>query len=155
MLAAAGFLVQEPFHPMFPDGPNGIPHPAIYQVPALPPPLWLVMLGVIGFYEKTRIDKGWADPRVDSANFPYLDSKKFQKLTPDYYPGNLGFDPLGLMPKDPEGQREMQDKEINNGRLGMLAAAGFMAQEALTGSTWGPDLGCDVLVTAPWCLSSS
>jgi hypothetical protein len=30
----------------------------------------------------------------------------------------------------------MQEKELNNGRLGMIAAAGFMAQEAVTGTTW-------------------
>ena len=31
----------------------------------------------------------------------------------------------------------MQTKELQNGRLAMLAAAGFMAQEAVTGDTWG------------------
>jgi len=31
----------------------------------------------------------------------------------------------------------MQTKELQNGRLAMLAAAGFMAQEAVTGTTWG------------------
>ena len=29
-----------------------------------------------------------------------------------------------------------QQKELSNGRLGMLAAAGFMAQEAVSGKTW-------------------
>jgi hypothetical protein len=31
---------------------------------------------------------------------------------PEYFPGNLGFDPLGLYPKDKEGQRRMQTMEI-------------------------------------------
>ena len=31
----------------------------------------------------------------------------------------------------------MQEKELSHGRLGMLAAAGFMAQEAVSGDTWG------------------
>jgi len=31
----------------------------------------------------------------------------------------------------------MQTKELQNGRLAMLAAAGFLAQEAVSGETWG------------------
>ena len=30
----------------------------------------------------------------------------------------------------------MQERELSHGRLGMLAAAGFIAQEAVTGTTW-------------------
>merc|ERR1719231_241793 len=43
MLAAAGFLVQENFHPLF-SGDGG---PAIEQIPALPQWIWFIMtLGV-------------------------------------------------------------------------------------------------------------
>lgn len=38
-------------------------------------------------------------------------------LKEDYMPGDLGFDPLGLMPKDEESLATMQTKELNNGRL--------------------------------------
>ena len=31
----------------------------------------------------------------------------------------------------------MQEKELSHGRLGMIAAAGFLAQEAVSGDTWG------------------
>merc|ERR1711988_1552728 len=48
-------------------------------------------------------------------------------------PGDLGFDPLGMKPKDEKGLVEMQNKELNNGRLAMLAAAGIIAQELVTG----------------------
>jgi light-harvesting complex I chlorophyll a/b binding protein 1 len=51
----------------------------------------------------------------------------------DRVPGDLGFDPLGLKPTDPEELKTMQTKELNNGRLGMLAAAGMIAQELATG----------------------
>lgn len=38
---------------------------------------------------------------------------------PNYLPGDLGFDPLGLYQKlDPPGKLNMQLKELNNGRLG-------------------------------------
>jgi hypothetical protein len=31
----------------------------------------------------------------------------------------------------------MQDKELSHGRLAMIAAAGFLAQEGVSGDTWG------------------
>merc|ERR1739848_302986 len=43
------------------------------------------------------------------------------------------WDPLGLKPEDPEALREMENKELNNGRLAMFAAAGAIVQELLTG----------------------
>jgi hypothetical protein len=51
----------------------------------------------------------------------------------DREPGDLDFDPLGLKPSDPAEFKEMQTKEINNGRLAMIAAAGMIAQELATG----------------------
>merc|ERR1719324_1540315 len=58
MLASAGFLVQECFHPLF-SGDNG---PAIEQIPQLPPWLWFGMTLGIGIAESLRIQKGWANP---------------------------------------------------------------------------------------------
>jgi hypothetical protein len=51
---------------------------------------------------------------------------------PDYFPGNLGFDPLGVFPKDAEGQKWMQTAEIKNGRLAMIAITAFAFQEFVT-----------------------
>jgi len=51
----------------------------------------------------------------------------------DRIPGDYGYDPLGLKPKDAKGLKEMQNKELNNGRLAMLGAAGMIAQEMVTG----------------------
>merc|ERR1719230_2361802 len=133
MLAAAGFLVQENFHPLF-SGDGG---PAIQQIPALPVPLWFGMTLAIGIAESVRIQKGWANP--------YEGMDNVQALKEGYYPGDLGFDPLGLKPEDPAEFRTMQEKELSHGRLAMIAAAGFMAQEAVTGTTW---LGGDKLEEA-------
>lgn len=47
----------------------------------------------------------------------------------DYFPGNFGFDPLGLYPSDKAGQMRMQLAEIKNGRLGMIAIVAFAVQE--------------------------
>jgi len=125
MLAAAGFLVQEKFHPLF----NADGGPAIEQIPKLPVVMWPIIAIGIGGCEALRISYGWADPSEPN--------HVFQKLKPNYVPGDIGFDPLGLKPTDPAEFKEMQTKELQNGRLAMLAAAGFLAQEAVTGETWG------------------
>ena len=52
-----------------------------------------------------------------------------KKNDPNYFPGNLGFDPLGLYPKDQAGQERMQLAELKNGRLGMIAITAFAVQE--------------------------
>jgi len=119
MLAVLGFLVAESYHPLFSDvsGP-AIDHlgqvrqeyPAFFEIGAL----------AIGGLEINRALVGWAFP--DSR-------EKAGLLNEDYYPGDVGFDPAGLRPSDPAEFAEMQTKELQNGRLAMLAAAGFIAQE--------------------------
>ena len=125
MLASAGFLVQEKFHPLF----NADGGPAIEQIPKLPPIMWPLIAIGIGACESYRISVGWSNPSEPN--------HVFQKLRPEYVPGDIGFDPLGLKPDDPEEFKIMQTKELQHGRLGMIAAAGFLAQEAVTGETWG------------------
>jgi inosine/xanthosine triphosphate pyrophosphatase family protein len=51
----------------------------------------------------------------------------------DRRPGDFGFDPLGIRPEDPKELNEMQTKELNNGRLAMIATAGMIAQEIASG----------------------
>lgn len=55
--------------------------------------------------------------------------QKANSNNPEYFPGNLNFDPLNLYPKDKEGQLRMQAAEIRNGRLAMIAVTAFVAQE--------------------------
>lgn len=50
----------------------------------------------------------------------------------DRAPGDFGFDPLSLGGSNDEEQLYMQEAEIFNGRLAMLAITGFVAQEFLT-----------------------
>ena len=52
----------------------------------------------------------------------------------DHAPGDLGFDPMGLKPTDAKELAEMQTKELNNGRLAMIAIAGMVVQEGVTGA---------------------
>ena len=51
----------------------------------------------------------------------------------DYFPGDVGFDPLGLKHEDHEEFGMMVTKELKHGKLAMLAAAGFIAQELSEG----------------------
>ena len=126
MLASLGFLVQEKFHPLFTaDG-----GPAIDQIPQLPVWLWVVMGGGIAAAEATRINIAFRE----------LDGSKMKAetaLRPGYTPGDLSFDPLNLAPEDPAEFALMQEKELAHARLAMIAAAGFLAQEAVTHATWG------------------
>merc|ERR1719201_2299227 len=126
MLASLGFIVQEKFHPLF-SGDGG---PAIDQIPKLPIWLWGVMLAGIGSAEQTRIAKGWQkiDPESNKAS---------SALREGYYPGDIGFDPFNIRPKNEAALRLMQEKELSHCRLAMIAAAGFLAQEAVSGQTWG------------------
>ena len=130
MLAAAGFLVQEKFHPLF-SGDGGA---AIDQIPQLPVWLWVVMGGGIAAAEAARI----------SIAFRELDGEKLKAetaLRPGYVPGDLGFDPLDLAPKDPAEFAFMQEKELAHARIGMIAAATFLLQEGVTKQTWGTTWG--------------
>jgi len=128
MLASLGFIVQEKFHPLF----SGAGGPAIDQMPQLPVWLWAVMITGIGAAESKRIAVGWAE--VDPEDIGGAGKRALQE---GYYPGDIGFDPLGLKPTDPAEFRVMQEKELSHCRLAMVAAAGFIAQEAVSGNTWG------------------
>jgi hypothetical protein len=57
---------------------------------------------------------------------------KSREGNPNYFPGNLGFDPLNFYPKKLEGQKRMQLSEIKHGRIAMVAVAGFAFQEYVT-----------------------
>jgi hypothetical protein len=54
--------------------------------------------------------------------------------------GDLGFDPLGLLSKDPAAADKMREKELKNGRLAMLAVMGMFAGYLNTGNAnlFGP-----------------
>lgn len=49
-------------------------------------------------------------------------------------PGDLGFDPLALKPEDAETWEKVQLRELKNGRLAMLAIAGMLYTEVLSGN---------------------
>jgi light-harvesting complex I chlorophyll a/b binding protein 1 len=137
MLAAVGLLVtEEPieYHPLF-EAYNKDIGPAIRhldEVDAQSPFFLLGLTLLIGSLEWNRALKGFSKPEGEFS---------FQQLQDDYYPGDIGFDPLGLKPEDPEEFAIMQTKELQNGRLAMLGAAGMIAQELVNGEEIFVNLG--------------
>mmetsp|Transcript_13358 Transcript_13358/g.19271 ORF Transcript_13358/g.19271 Transcript_13358/m.19271 type:complete len:213 (+) Transcript_13358:112-750(+) len=126
MLAVIGFLVGEQVEGSSFLFDASISGPAITHITQVPDGFWAVIIAFIGAAEASRAEIGWVDPSdcpVDQAGL----------LRDDYMPGDVGFDPLGLKPDDAEEFEIMQTKELQNGRLAMLAAAGFLAQEAVDG----------------------
>lgn len=123
MLAALGFITQEQI--LGANAPRPFPHvqgPAInhfQQVEQQGAVFWLPLLLIIAISESYRVQVGWANPT----------SGNFYKLNADYKPGTLGFDPLNLYPSDSKAQYDLETKELNNGRLAMIAIAAFVAQE--------------------------
>ena len=123
MLAAAGFLVQENFHPIFPDvGGPGARQLDIVLQDENGQALGACLLFGVMLTEIQRARIGWMDP-----------DEAMQELRPEYTPGDLGFDPLGMAPKTDADMLAMKNKELNNGRLAMMAVAGIVAQEVVTG----------------------
>lgn len=126
MLAVVGFLVGEKVEGSSFLFDASISGPAITHITQVPDGFWAVIIAFIGAYEATRAEIGWVDPADCPVDSPGM-------LKDDYMPGDLKFDPLNLKPEDEEEFFIMQTKELQNGRLAMLAAAGFLAQEAVDG----------------------
>jgi hypothetical protein len=126
MLAVVGFLVGEKVEGssfLFDAQVSG---PAITHLSQVPVGFWIALTVAIGAAEQKRAEIGWVEPENVPVGQPGL-------LRSGYYPGDLGFDPLGLFPEDEEEAKALQTKELQNGRLAMLAAAGFLAQELVDG----------------------
>jgi len=120
MLAALGYPVAEQFHPLF-GGQIDVPSFVAFQQTPLQT-FWPAVVFSIAVIEVFSIIPAFEDPNIEG-----------WAIKTSHAAGDYGFDPLGLKPSDPEEFKLMQTKEINNGRLAMLAIAGMVAQEAATG----------------------
>ena len=96
--------------------------PAIFEFQQLRPDVQLSIVGFMLVAEFASMLRGWEDP-----------TKKPFSLRDDYQPGDWGFLINDL--DDNEKSTELLNKELNNGRLAMIAAAGMIAQELVTRNT--------------------
>jgi hypothetical protein len=124
MLAVLGYLVGENFHPLFNGAVTGPANSHLAQVQEIAPFFFAALVAFILPAELGRANTGWKSPTEETF-----------ALREKYYPGDIGFDPLGLKPTSAKDFAQIQTKELNNGRLAMLAAIGMIGQELVTGKT--------------------
>ena len=101
MLASLGFLVAENFHPLF-GGNIDVPSYIAFQQTPLQT-FWPLVTFTVAVFEVFSVFS-FQNP---AGNEPW-------SIKTDYELGDLGFDPAGLKPSDPEELKTMQTKELNS-----------------------------------------
>ena len=101
MLATVGYFFQE----HIPNGgPFGITGPANDQLQQIPAPAFIALSTFIAALELYRAKVGWVEPQAR------IGSNTLFILRDTYYPGDIGFDPLGLKPSEKYDFQRMQTK---------------------------------------------
>lgn len=130
MLAAPGIIAAEarPFSPLFEGKVAG---PSIYhvqQIQNISPRFWVYALCAIGAVEMYTIARAWGKRDINGIAF----------LKDEYVPGDLDFDPLNFSKEGAVGFGEYspeffvrRERELNNGRLAMIAVVGMWLQELI------------------------
>ena len=93
--------------------------PSIHNYDTLPDTPKVLILAAIMMSEFAYMLKGWENPFEGTDNF--------FKVKPDYQPGDLGFRLGSSSVSD-----DLLNKELNNGRLAMIASLGMIVQELVT-----------------------
>jgi hypothetical protein len=130
MMATLGYLIGEST-PTITYGMNVHHTIANNQIPEVPATVLFPFFLAINVAEALRATTGWVEPGKG----------QLFSLRESYYPGDIKFDPLGLKPTDAVEFANMQTKELNNGRLAMIAAAGMCVQEQINGKGILENLG--------------
>ena len=122
MMATLGYIIGEST-PTITYGMDVHHTIANNQIPEIPGTVLFPFFLTINIIEALRASKGWVEPGLG----PLF------TLRENYYPGDIGFDPLGLKPANAKEFDNMAAKELSNGRLAMLAVAGMCVQEQING----------------------
>jgi len=118
MLAAFGFPVAEQFHPLFGGNINVPSYIAFQQTPLQT--FWPLVLLAVGSCEILSIF-AFEDPAEGG----------WWTLKKNHIPGN--YMDISAPSMTSMEKKEMQTKELNNGRLAMIGIAGMVVQELVTG----------------------
>jgi len=118
MIATVGYLAGEAI-----QGPFSIAGDANDQLQQVPLPAFVLLVIGIAAAELKRANIGWVEPKYEKG------ARTLFTLRDSYYPGDIGFDPLNLKPTNKEKFADMQTRELQNGRLAMIAWAGMCSQE--------------------------
>jgi len=121
MMATVGYLIGEST-PTITYGMDVHHTIANNQLAEIPGTVLFPFFLAINIAEALRASTGWVEPGLG----PLF------TLREKYYPGDIGFG-SAVKPTDAEGFANMQTKELSNGRLAMLAAAGMCVQEQING----------------------
>ena len=97
--------------------------PAIHAYDKLPLDTQLAIAGGILMGEFATMLKGYENPFVDGSPAAF-------KLRGDYQPGDMGLSINRVLSES--AFIDMSNKELNNGRLAMIASIGMIAQELVT-----------------------
>merc|ERR1719324_2067008 len=98
MTAVLGFLVAESFHPLFGGNIDGPAIRHLDRVREVAPIFFDFLAFTIALAELYRSLVGWVPP----TKLKEQDAEFIYKLNDEYYPGDVGFDPMGLKPTDPK-----------------------------------------------------
>lgn len=122
MVASLGFLVGEAVQGVTPLFDGQVTGAGILQIGQVPGAFWVSFFAGAFGIETYRAQLMIEDPVT-------APPEKIGRYKKNWVAGDLGFDPLGLKPDDPQEFKIKQTKELQNGRLAMLATSGFLAQE--------------------------
>jgi hypothetical protein len=125
MLAALGFLVGEQVEGSSFLFDADVTGPAVNHFQQVPAVFWGAIGAAIFTAEAQRVQFAWQNP---------FEADKLFLQKPDFSPGDYKFDPLGLgAGKTNEELLSLKLKELNNGRVAMIAISGMVAQELVNG----------------------
>ena len=125
MLSALGFLVGEQVEGSAFLFDSQVTGPAINHFQQVPATFWGLLGAFIFVIECNRVQTAWQNP---------FEADKLFLLKGDYTPGDYNFDPLGLSKnRDEEWLDVHRLRELNNGRLAMVAITAMVVQELNTG----------------------
>lgn len=94
--------------------------PAIYELSNFSQNQLTLLIGAVFLAEFSTMLRGWKNP--------FNGEGSYWELRDDYQPGDLGFN---LVDKN-DLSFDLYDKELNNGRLAMIASLGMIVQELVT-----------------------